>query len=981
MPDMENNFIAIIPAFNEEKTIGNLVKKTRRFAKKVYVGNDGSEDDTAQKADEAGAIVISAGHRLGKGKTVAGLISRALEENNFKALIIMDGDGQHDPDIIPDFINKYEYGHPDAVFGERKNFSGLPFLRRVWNRLISLLLSAIAGKYWRDTQCGYRLFSRKAAELLIPKSHGYEMETEMFIRAHRLKLGIQKIAINNTRPLSYGAVRKSVFEDFWRAVKITSFIARVLTSNALEKIKNHGHIIALLILAAGIIFQVGIVLNQKYRLFFFPGKGEIYGREISTAMRWLKEHSENEDVILAQWYLGHQIAAFAERPVVATSKVYPSEVKETGKRYIDIANFFFGTDEKEAEKIAGHYGAKFVFVEKNFFAQSCKDNRKCYFANEKQLNRRGLKYTMAGKMSRGAELSFAKPVFNSANFIIYKLTKEPDELSQNEKNTLLKIARASLSSILNNAPPPPVSGFLNSASRRFLSPAALDVSLWTDGKLRGSVITGGKNLPETVVKTVAELPKDWRFKALSQEELGRTRIEIIIFKDDYAPINAASAKKNKDQALIDPSKAMRISGGGSVKNRGYLLSETYNAVNVSNNVLFLSQICKKIKFPENCFYDRKNIFESFSVEDFMETRPGEEAMTMFGTIAKNRPALTKSVLTQSIKEAAEWTLRTQKTDGDFTAITYLYPPETKKTDLTRGSLSAIALIESERTLNQPGLRKLKNSAYIEAAKKHARFALKTLSGDKFKSENSLAPGFMMLENLLLFEITGEKEYLDNALLLQEKIPSITASSSVLEKAATVFILAKFHQAVNSAQSLEKAENIMEDLMKKFPENRILAKEQSMAGNAWLVNAARSLYSLTGEKNYADFGMMVMRWIIDYQNPADEKWASGAFANTIKDDFAYVRGTGKIGEALADAWWLAVKTGENPEPFIEALKENISWLMQMQYGENNSFFIPEERLAEFLGGFRHDYKTTDAWIDSAGHFILAALGLLEIMEKQ
>ena len=1014
---MNKEITVIIPALNEEKTIGGIVEKVRGFIPRVFVGNDGSSDNTKYAAQTAGAEVISHSRQKGKGRMIKTLLTHILEEEDFETIIIMDGDGQHEPDDLTAFIAEYKRHHPDAIFGERKNFYNLPVLKKIWNIFISLLLSVLVRKRWRDTQCGFRLFSREAAKMLMPESRGYEVETEMFFKAHWLKFNIKKLDIKSELP--YGKLVKSIdssdhpttslrgsetteaisrsrintgllrslrslaitTKDLWRAVKIMNFIAYELTIHAFKKIKKYWPVMALLILAAGIIFQAVTILNQKTKLFFFPGRGEVYGKEIETAMRWLKEHSDKNDAILAQWYWGHQIVAYAKRPVIASSKVYPSEVKEVGKRYIDIADFFFTTDEKRAKKIIDAYNAKFVFVEKNFQAQSCLNVKKCYFVNDKKLNRAGLKYTMAGKMVRGVEFDFAKPVFDSPNFIIYKITEKTEELVQNEKNTLLKFARLHLYAYLDSSPPPPTSEFLDSANERFLKPVTLDVSIWTNGQIRGSTIASGQNLPEAVMTAVSGLPKNPRFRALSKKDLDQSRIEIVVFKDDYAPLNVYQIKKDKNFAGINPLKGLRLTANNINGEYGYLLPGAFNTLNVSDNLDFLAHLCQKINLHQICFYIQGNSIETFSVEDFIEERPGGDALTMVGTAVQNHPPFTKAELAKSIKAAVNWTLNIQKPDGDFAGITYIHTTNAKMKDLVRGAISAVTLVEFDRISNLYNIQKLKNSRYLEAAKNHARFALKTLSDEKFDPKNSLTPGFMMLENLSLWETTEEKEYLDNAVILRKKMSPVTGSSTILVSAANAFMLAKFYQASHDLLSLEEAKNIMKDLMKRFPENRIWGREQSLGGNAWIINASRALYSATKKREYADFGLMIAQWLLEYQHPADEKWTTGAFPDTTQDNFIYVRGSSKAGEGLVDAYWLAKETGQNPEPFLEALKESMSWLMHMQYDENNSFFIPQERLMEFLGGFRHDYKTPEVWIDSAGHFLLAALGLMEIVENQ
>jgi hypothetical protein len=98
---------------------------------------------------------------------------------------------------------------------------------------------------------------------------------------------------------------------------------------------------------------------------------------------------------------------------------------------------------------------------------------------------------------------------------------------------------------------------------------------------------------------------------------------------------------------------------------------------------------------------------------------------------------------------------------------------------------------------------------------------------------------------------------------------------------------------------------------------------------------------------------VLDWLKGQQFP------SGAFPDTTASDFVYSRGTGKIFEVLA----LYAAESSN------ALDRALGWLLSMQYRADSVFFVPSEHRDKVLGGLRHDFYVTDAWIDAAGHFLL------------
>src|SRR6266571_8214023 len=108
----ESRIIAAIPAFNEEKTIGSIVIIARRYADRVIVVDDGSEDRTAWVAEEAGATVIQHQRNRGYGAALRSCFNHA-RTGGCGILVILDGDGQHQPEMIPQVIAPVSYGKAD----------------------------------------------------------------------------------------------------------------------------------------------------------------------------------------------------------------------------------------------------------------------------------------------------------------------------------------------------------------------------------------------------------------------------------------------------------------------------------------------------------------------------------------------------------------------------------------------------------------------------------------------------------------------------------------------------------------------------------------------------------------------------------------------------------------------------------------------------------------------------------------------------
>jgi glycosyltransferase involved in cell wall biosynthesis len=188
-----NQILVLIPANNEAAHISGVVKRACEYLP-VLVIDDGSIDQTASLAAEAGAEVFSQSPNQGKGKALMTGFRLALEKG-YDAIITLDGDGQHDPDEIPLFIDAYQAKQPDLVIGKR-DFSKMPPVRRVSNTIGTYMLSWALGQWVPDNQSGYRLVSRRLAQdTLTYQESGFEFEVEIVIRCIHLGYSLAWIPI------------------------------------------------------------------------------------------------------------------------------------------------------------------------------------------------------------------------------------------------------------------------------------------------------------------------------------------------------------------------------------------------------------------------------------------------------------------------------------------------------------------------------------------------------------------------------------------------------------------------------------------------------------------------------------------------------------------------------------------------------------------------------------------------------------------
>lgn len=184
----------VIPSFNESETIGEVIESIGKYAiDEILVIDDGSTDDTSKVAKSKGAEVITHSKNLGKGKSIKEGIEY-LYDRNIDYIIFMDGDGQHNPDELPYFINNAD---KNVVVGNRmQNHKNMPFIRWITNKIMSLVIFMLCGQYVPDSQCGYRLVNKKILKNITLKCWKYEIESEMILKISEKNIKIHSVPIS-----------------------------------------------------------------------------------------------------------------------------------------------------------------------------------------------------------------------------------------------------------------------------------------------------------------------------------------------------------------------------------------------------------------------------------------------------------------------------------------------------------------------------------------------------------------------------------------------------------------------------------------------------------------------------------------------------------------------------------------------------------------------------------------------------------------
>ena len=187
---------AVIPAYQDEKHIADIVRRVRQRLDHVLVVDDGSNDQTSQRAREAGAEVIVHDQNRGKGDAIKTGLGHWLDRE-VTWVSLLDSDGQHLPEEIDRFIAAAASAtQPSFFIGNRmSDVAAMPFIRRVVNCYMSRRISRLCRQKIPDTQCGFRMLDRQLIPELLGGGDRYDYETEVLIIASRKGYRIESVPI------------------------------------------------------------------------------------------------------------------------------------------------------------------------------------------------------------------------------------------------------------------------------------------------------------------------------------------------------------------------------------------------------------------------------------------------------------------------------------------------------------------------------------------------------------------------------------------------------------------------------------------------------------------------------------------------------------------------------------------------------------------------------------------------------------------
>ena len=223
---MLDRFAAFVPAYNAATHIEEVLASIKRYIppRNIIVVDDGSTDDTASVAERSGVLVVRHEVNRGKGGAIRTAVERLSTLSDIDAVVMLDADGQHDPQEIPRFAEEFMKGTTDIIVGNRMAArGGMPAIRVLTNRFTSAIVSLRAGQRIPDSQNGYRLVRASLIRRLDLVTSRYEIDSELIIKACHAGGRASSIPVSTI----YGS-EKSAIRPFHDSIRFIALVMRSL---------------------------------------------------------------------------------------------------------------------------------------------------------------------------------------------------------------------------------------------------------------------------------------------------------------------------------------------------------------------------------------------------------------------------------------------------------------------------------------------------------------------------------------------------------------------------------------------------------------------------------------------------------------------------------------------------------------------------------------------------------------------------------
>ena len=256
------SILLCIPAYNEENVIGDLIKNSLKFVDSVVVYDDGSEDETCKMAEDAGAYVITNSQNNGKGFALRSLF-KYVKHHDFDIIVTMDGDGQFKPDEITKLCNPISNDGYEMVIGYRFDDNDeMPKYRELGNKVLDNMSNLASKSPFRDSQSGFRAYSKKAIQVINFSNDGFGVDSEILINAIEKKLKITEVKVSVIYNTGYPTSTENPVSHFSHV--FGSLVESVLIKSPLKFLGFPG----ILCLIFGIIISA-YVLNLFNEIGYF----------------------------------------------------------------------------------------------------------------------------------------------------------------------------------------------------------------------------------------------------------------------------------------------------------------------------------------------------------------------------------------------------------------------------------------------------------------------------------------------------------------------------------------------------------------------------------------------------------------------------------------------------------------------------------------------------------------------------------------
>ena len=211
-----------MPMFNEEETVVSVVLRCIPHVDQVICVDDGSSDSCSRLAARAGAQIHY--HRANRGYGAAiRSIFRIARERNVEKLVILDSDGQHLPEDIPKVLNALDQDGIDVVIGSRfmddSKRTSMPIYRRLGISMINTASNLTSDLGVRDTQSGFRAFSRRALNLLAFENEGMESTLEVLDQCKEKGIAVSEVPIS----VRYDVPKSSTYSAFGHGFTVLTY--------------------------------------------------------------------------------------------------------------------------------------------------------------------------------------------------------------------------------------------------------------------------------------------------------------------------------------------------------------------------------------------------------------------------------------------------------------------------------------------------------------------------------------------------------------------------------------------------------------------------------------------------------------------------------------------------------------------------------------------------------------------------------------